>query len=88
MRRCSPWGREERGGRALAWPPLAAAGLADPLGLGSVVGRRALLLGAVLPFFEGLAARESLGSSPHREQALKAVGASTCHRSERSSAGS
>ena len=58
------------------------------LGLGSVVGRRALLLGAVLPFFEGLAARESLGSSPHREQALKAVGASTCHRLERSSTGS
>ena len=57
-------------------------------GLGSIVGRRALLLGAVLSFFEGLAARESLGSSPYRGQALKAVGASTCHRLERPSIGS
>ena len=68
--------------RGLAWPALAAVGLADPLGLGSVVGWRARLLGDVLQFSVGLAARESLGPSPHREQALKAVGAVpvTCWR--------
>ena len=48
----------------------------------------ALLLRDVPQFSVGLAARESLGSSPHREQALKAVGASTCHMLERSSTGS
>ena len=51
----SPWGREERGGGTLA-----AEGLADPPGLRSMVGWRALLLRDVLQFPVGLAARESL----------------------------
>lgn len=88
LRWCSPWGWEERGGSGLAWPALAAAGLADPPGLESVVGWRALLLGGVLQHYLDLAARESLSPSPHREQALVAFGASTCLLLERSSTGS
>lgn len=51
-------------GSGLAWPALATAGLADPPGLESVVGWRALLLGDVLRFSVGLAARKSPGPSP------------------------
>lgn len=70
---------------ALAWPALAAAGLDDPPGLESMVGWRALLLRDVLQFSVGLAARESLSPSPHREQALGVVRADTCHAVERRS---
>lgn len=56
-------------GSGLARPALATAGLADPAGLESGVGWRALLLGDVLRFSVGLAARQSPGPSPHMEQA-------------------
>jgi len=63
-----------------AWPA--------PPELGRVVGWRALLLGGVLRCSWGPAARQPLGSSPNREQALRAAGAGTCQLVESSSAGS
>jgi len=75
-------------GSGLAWPDLtAAAGLADPPGLESMVERRALLLGGVLWSFQGLAGREFLGLSAHGEQSLVAFRASTCLLVERTSRG-
>ena len=55
-------------GCGLAWPALAAAGLAAPAGLESVVGWRALLLGGVVQCSLGLGGRESRGPSPRREE--------------------
>ena len=69
------------------WAALAAAGLANPAELESVVGWRALLLGGTLQYSLGMAARVS-GSSPHREQVLKVFGASTCRLMEKTSVGS
>ena len=74
-------------GSGLAWPALAAAGLAAPAGLESVVGWRALLLGGVVQCSLGLAGRESPGPSPPREQARMAFGASTCLLVETTSTG-
>lgn len=56
-------------GSGLAWPALAAAGLADPPGLEGVVGWRALLLGVScsIPWVwqpEGLRAPLPMGKKP------------------------